>query len=89
MCDLCGHLEVSKDHLKRHIKALHSSGQNALYECGIYEYKSEWPSSIKDHREAKHEGLIFNCDQCDFKNSSSGHYIKQHKRQKHKEYKGI
>ena len=80
-CDLCGHLSVSKDHLKRHIKTKHEE-QTVLFQCNLCDYKAKRPSCMKNHKQAKHEGLTFNCDECDFKNSSKN-YLKRHKRFKH------
>ena len=68
-CDVCGHLALSRDNLKRHIKLNHEK-QAALFECNLCDYKAKKPHRIKDHKQAKHEGLTFNCDKCDFKNSS-------------------
>ena len=80
-CDVCGHLALSRDNLKRHIKLNHEK-QAALFECNLCDYKAKKPHRIKDHKQAKHEGLTFNCDKCDFKNSSKN-YLKKHKRFKH------
>ena len=54
------------------------------YSCDVCEYQADWPALLKNHKQAKHDGIKFPCNLCE--NSFSFHSnLKRHKKMVHSE----
>ena len=75
-CEQCAFTTKRKDHLKDHIKNIHEKEVCDL--CGKgFSYRS-----LIDHKKVVHEGILYNCNQCDLNLTTKGN-LKAHKKKKH------
>ena len=66
-CNQCDHTSSSKSNLNKHIKVVHSL-DNPLYKCPSLGclFKTKDKNYMKSHEEAKHKGLRFDCNFCQY-----------------------
>ena len=67
ICQICGQLLSTKDHLKRHIEKLHGEMK---FDCDQCDYKAANQRSINIHIKKVHGGKVYVCDQCEFRGRS-------------------
>lgn len=72
ICEKCGFKTLRWDVLQNHRRNAHLKkhptndlGGTTRYQCDECPYLANHPSSVKKHKQVKHEGLRYRCDQCD------------------------
>ena len=79
-CTICGKAFASKISLERHDNVMHK--KLSIYKCNLCDKSFKYYEGLKSHIEMVHQGMEFQCDQCQltFAGSLKLHY---HKRSTH------
>ena len=85
-CDQCDFESIKSSALLKHKESVHNDSEetiNRRLQCDQCEKSFSLPRSLKDHKLRIHEGVTFNCNQCDYKGSRKS--LSRHKNKFHEE----
>ena len=67
-CTYCEGTCSQNPSLKKHIESDRISSQISLIDsCDHCNYSANWPATLTYHKDRKHEGFEYSCDQCEYK----------------------